>query len=149
MQEFVARKGGKIGEYLVSHAEDHEGTRRDFIYYATAGTGAVTAGATMTNVWSAPLAFGLAAVALSCGAITTGRPGAHVLRSLLPFAATYVLLVSWTLASGTPDRRGIRPNLFGPTEGADWLVASASAGTTSFFGIAATASAFWPSSSTM
>lgn len=29
----------------MSHAEDHEGTRRDFIYYATAGTGAVTAGA--------------------------------------------------------------------------------------------------------
>ncbi len=30
---------------LVSHAEDHEGTRRDFLYYATAGAGAVTAGA--------------------------------------------------------------------------------------------------------
>jgi ubiquinol-cytochrome c reductase iron-sulfur subunit len=29
----------------VSHAEDHEGTRRDFLYYATAGAGAVTAGA--------------------------------------------------------------------------------------------------------
>jgi len=29
----------------VSHAEDHEGTRRDFIYYATAATGAVTAAA--------------------------------------------------------------------------------------------------------
>jgi len=29
----------------VSHAEDHEGTRRDFLYYATAGTGAITAGA--------------------------------------------------------------------------------------------------------
>ncbi|MEO1138484.1 MAG: ubiquinol-cytochrome c reductase iron-sulfur subunit [Pseudomonadota bacterium] len=29
----------------MSHAEDHEGTRRDFIYYATAGAGAVTAGA--------------------------------------------------------------------------------------------------------
>lgn len=33
------------GETLVSHAEDHEGTRRDFLYYATAGAGAVTAGA--------------------------------------------------------------------------------------------------------
>nr|WP_153215250.1 ubiquinol-cytochrome c reductase iron-sulfur subunit [Tritonibacter litoralis] len=30
---------------LVSHAEDTEGTRRDFLYYATAGAGAVTAGA--------------------------------------------------------------------------------------------------------
>jgi ubiquinol-cytochrome c reductase iron-sulfur subunit len=30
---------------LVSHAEDHEGTRRDFLYYATAGAGAVTTGA--------------------------------------------------------------------------------------------------------
>ncbi len=30
---------------LVSHAEHHEGTRRDFLYYATAGAGAVTAGA--------------------------------------------------------------------------------------------------------
>jgi ubiquinol-cytochrome c reductase iron-sulfur subunit len=29
----------------VSHAEDHEGTRRDFLYYATAGAGAITAGA--------------------------------------------------------------------------------------------------------
>jgi len=29
----------------VSHSEDHEGTRRDFLYYATAGAGAVTAGA--------------------------------------------------------------------------------------------------------
>jgi ubiquinol-cytochrome c reductase iron-sulfur subunit len=29
----------------VSHAEDHEGTRRDFLYYATAGAGAVAAGA--------------------------------------------------------------------------------------------------------
>ncbi len=37
--------GAGIGENLVSHAEDHEGTRRDFLYYATAGAGAVTAGA--------------------------------------------------------------------------------------------------------
>ena len=29
----------------MSHAEDHEGTRRDFVYYATAGAGAITAGA--------------------------------------------------------------------------------------------------------
>ncbi|ATG45113.1 ubiquinol-cytochrome c reductase iron-sulfur subunit [Phaeobacter sp. BS52] len=29
----------------MSHAEDNEGTRRDFLYYATAGAGAVTAGA--------------------------------------------------------------------------------------------------------
>jgi ubiquinol-cytochrome c reductase iron-sulfur subunit len=29
----------------VSNAEDHEGTRRDFIYYATAGAGAVVTGA--------------------------------------------------------------------------------------------------------
>jgi ubiquinol-cytochrome c reductase iron-sulfur subunit len=29
----------------VSQVEDHEGTRRDFLYYATAGAGAVTAGA--------------------------------------------------------------------------------------------------------
>jgi len=29
----------------VSHAEDHEGTRRDFLYYATAGAGVVTTGA--------------------------------------------------------------------------------------------------------
>jgi ubiquinol-cytochrome c reductase iron-sulfur subunit len=30
---------------LVSHAEDNAGTRRDFLYYATAGAGAVTVGA--------------------------------------------------------------------------------------------------------
>lgn len=29
----------------VSHAEDHTGNRRDFLYYATAGTGAVAVGA--------------------------------------------------------------------------------------------------------
>jgi ubiquinol-cytochrome c reductase iron-sulfur subunit len=29
----------------VSHADDHEGTRRDFLYYATGAVGAVTAGA--------------------------------------------------------------------------------------------------------
>ncbi|MGZ2259625.1 ubiquinol-cytochrome c reductase iron-sulfur subunit [Roseobacter sp. A03A-229] len=29
----------------MSHAEDHDGNRRDFLYYATAGAGAVTAGA--------------------------------------------------------------------------------------------------------
>ncbi|MBT9385894.1 ubiquinol-cytochrome c reductase iron-sulfur subunit [Pseudooceanicola sp. CBS1P-1] len=29
----------------MSHAEDHEGTRRDFLYYATAGAGVVAAGA--------------------------------------------------------------------------------------------------------
>jgi len=29
----------------VSHAEDHEGTRRDFLYYATAGAATVTVGA--------------------------------------------------------------------------------------------------------
>jgi ubiquinol-cytochrome c reductase iron-sulfur subunit len=29
----------------VSHADEHEGTRRDFLYYATAGVGAVATGA--------------------------------------------------------------------------------------------------------
>ncbi|WP_172298130.1 ubiquinol-cytochrome c reductase iron-sulfur subunit [Pseudoruegeria sp. HB172150] len=29
----------------MSHADDHEGTRRDFLYYATAGAGVVAAGA--------------------------------------------------------------------------------------------------------
>lgn len=29
----------------MSHAEDHEGSRRDFLYYATAGAGAVVTGA--------------------------------------------------------------------------------------------------------
>jgi ubiquinol-cytochrome c reductase iron-sulfur subunit len=37
------------GEHLVSHADDHrgtgEGTRRDFLYYATAGVGVVATGA--------------------------------------------------------------------------------------------------------
>ena len=37
--------GAVTGEILVAHAEEHEGTRRDFIYYATASAGAVTAGA--------------------------------------------------------------------------------------------------------
>jgi ubiquinol-cytochrome c reductase iron-sulfur subunit len=32
-------------EKTVSHAEDHEGTRRDFLYYATGGAAVVTVGA--------------------------------------------------------------------------------------------------------
>ena len=35
----------KDGVNLVSHTDDHEGIRRDFLYFATAGAGAVTAGA--------------------------------------------------------------------------------------------------------
>jgi len=31
--------------HLVSHADDHQGTRRDFIYYATASAGVVATGA--------------------------------------------------------------------------------------------------------
>ena len=38
-------RAGKIGETHVSHSDEHAGTRRDFLYYATAGTGAVAAGA--------------------------------------------------------------------------------------------------------
>ena len=41
----LAGSGPQKMEKLVSHAEDHEGTRRDFLYYATAGTGAVVTGA--------------------------------------------------------------------------------------------------------
>jgi ubiquinol-cytochrome c reductase iron-sulfur subunit len=33
------------GRFSVSQAEDHEGTRRDFLYYATAGAGVVATGA--------------------------------------------------------------------------------------------------------
>lgn len=40
-----AHSGAEIGENLVSHAEDHEGTRRDFLYYATGGAGVVVTGA--------------------------------------------------------------------------------------------------------
>ena len=39
--EIQAREGREF----VSHAEDNAGTRRDFLYYATAGTGAVVTGA--------------------------------------------------------------------------------------------------------
>nr|WP_255732842.1 ubiquinol-cytochrome c reductase iron-sulfur subunit [Ruegeria sp. Ofav3-42] len=35
----------KTGENLVSHAEDHEGTRRDFLYYVAGGAGVVATGA--------------------------------------------------------------------------------------------------------
>jgi hypothetical protein len=44
--QFVVRPfWPRKGEDLVSHAEDHAGTRRDFLYYATAGTGVVATGA--------------------------------------------------------------------------------------------------------
>ena len=39
------RKRPRKGEVLVSHADEANGTRRDFLYYATAGAGAVAAGA--------------------------------------------------------------------------------------------------------
>jgi ubiquinol-cytochrome c reductase iron-sulfur subunit len=41
----AASRRPRQGEELVSHAEDHAGTRRDFLYYATAGAGAVATGA--------------------------------------------------------------------------------------------------------
>jgi ubiquinol-cytochrome c reductase iron-sulfur subunit len=48
--QFVVRPfWPRKGEEPVSHAEDHAGTRRDFLYYATAGTGVVATGAA---VWS-------------------------------------------------------------------------------------------------
>lgn len=47
LDELKPFDGFENGETLVSHAEDHEGTRRDFLYYATAGAGAVTAGAAL------------------------------------------------------------------------------------------------------
>lgn len=37
--------GCENGVCLVSHADDHEDTRRDFLYYATAGAGTIAAGA--------------------------------------------------------------------------------------------------------
>jgi ubiquinol-cytochrome c reductase iron-sulfur subunit len=43
---FVWAYCSEISEmHPVSHAEEHQGTRRDFIYYATAGAGAVVTGA--------------------------------------------------------------------------------------------------------
>ena len=60
----------------MSQAEDHEATRRDFLYYATAGAGAVTAGAA---VW--PLVnqmnpsadvLALASIRVDVGAVEEG-----------------------------------------------------------------------------
>ncbi len=42
---FDGRKAPKFGDQQVANAEDHQTTRRDFIYYATTGAGAVIAGA--------------------------------------------------------------------------------------------------------
>jgi len=42
---FDGPKAPEFGVEQVSNAEDHHGTRRDFIYYATAGAGAVITGA--------------------------------------------------------------------------------------------------------
>ncbi|MCO4847303.1 MAG: ubiquinol-cytochrome c reductase iron-sulfur subunit [Yoonia sp.] len=60
----------------MSHADDHQGTRRDFIYYATAGAGAVVTGAA---VW--PLVnqmnpsadvLALASIRVDVGAVDPG-----------------------------------------------------------------------------
>lgn len=47
LQVFLIQRFGSLrkGDALVSHAEDQSSTRRDFLYYATGGTGAVVAGA--------------------------------------------------------------------------------------------------------
>ncbi len=45
LRSILSAPSNSNGANLVSHADDHEGTRRDFLYYATAGAGAVTAGA--------------------------------------------------------------------------------------------------------
>jgi len=46
LQFYRPHKRSDKGEVLVSHADDNSGaTRRDFLYYATAGAGAVTTGA--------------------------------------------------------------------------------------------------------
>jgi ubiquinol-cytochrome c reductase iron-sulfur subunit len=42
---FFAGLPARKGVNLVSHADDTAGTRRDFLYYATAGTGAIATGA--------------------------------------------------------------------------------------------------------
>nr|WP_255571782.1 ubiquinol-cytochrome c reductase iron-sulfur subunit [Celeribacter sp. PS-C1] len=39
------RTGRRNWRIAVSHVDEHEGTRRDFLYYATGGAGAVAAGA--------------------------------------------------------------------------------------------------------
>lgn len=44
-QTHARQRAQEMEQNLVSHAEDNEGTRRDFLYYATAGAGAVVAGA--------------------------------------------------------------------------------------------------------
>ncbi len=41
----MRRRKDKKGDDLVSHTDDHQGTRRDFLYYATGGTAAVATGA--------------------------------------------------------------------------------------------------------
>lgn len=63
----------------MSHAEDNEGTRRDFIYYATAGAGAVTLGAA---VWPLVNQMNPSADVLAQGAIRVDvsgiQPGAQI-----------------------------------------------------------------------
>nr|WP_255552374.1 ubiquinol-cytochrome c reductase iron-sulfur subunit [Maritimibacter dapengensis] len=41
----MAARAVQKGRAIVSHTDDHEGTRRDFLYYATAGAGVVATGA--------------------------------------------------------------------------------------------------------
>ena len=63
----------------MAHTDEHEGTRRDFLYYATAGAGAVAAGAA---VW--PLVnqmnpsadvLALAAIRVDVADVAPGCPG--------------------------------------------------------------------------
>ena len=60
----------------MSHAEDHAGTRRDFLYYATAGAGAVAAGAagwTLVNQMNASADVrALASIYVDVSGVTVG-----------------------------------------------------------------------------
>ncbi len=49
-KECACRQTAQDRETLVTHAEDHGGTRRDFLYYATAGAATVTAAAAIWPV---------------------------------------------------------------------------------------------------
>lgn len=81
-----------------------------------------SAGLTMTNAWSGPLALGLALTALALHAASREGTALRFLRNAIPFGLLYVGLVVRAFAQGAPDRRGMLPNLFGPTDAASWLV---------------------------
>lgn len=111
----------------MSHTDDHAGTRRDFLYYATAGAGAVTAGAA---VWPLVNQMNPSADVLALSTIRVDVSGvAQGSQISVPFLGKPVIIRRRTEAeieqaravelSSLPDPVARNPNIAGTADATD------------------------------